>query len=77
MERCISDEDDGDDEVIWDNSYAKSTCKTIMQEYCRTLDRVNLNELLEFERNLTGEVHIWIPMQAGCDVIVRIKLKGR
>jgi hypothetical protein len=45
---------------------------TIMQEYCRTLDRANLNELLEFERDLTGEVHRWIPMQAAYDVMVRI-----
>jgi len=44
----------------------------IMREYCRTLDRITLDELLEFERDLTGEVHRWIPMQAGYDIMVRI-----
>ncbi|MCL2499302.1 MAG: hypothetical protein FWE90_03080 [Defluviitaleaceae bacterium] len=45
---------------------------TIMREYCRTLDKVTLDELLEFERDLTGETHRWVPMQAGYDVMVRI-----
>jgi hypothetical protein len=44
----------------------------IMREYCRTLDRITLDELLEFERDLTGEVRRWIPMQAGYDIMVRI-----
>ena len=47
---------------------------TIMQEYCRTLERTTLDALLEFERDLTGEVHRWIPMQAGYDVMVRIDI---
>lgn len=45
---------------------------TIMREYCRTLNRVTLGELLEFERDLTGESHRWLPMQAGYDIMVRI-----
>jgi hypothetical protein len=45
---------------------------TIMCEYCRSLDRVTLDELLDFEKDLTGENHRWIPMQAGYDVMVRI-----
>jgi len=45
---------------------------TIMREYCRTLDRVTLDELLDFERDLTGETHRWLPMQAGYDIMVRI-----
>lgn len=44
----------------------------IMKEYCKTLDRCTLDELLNYERNLTGECHRWIPMQAGYDVLVRI-----
>jgi len=44
----------------------------IMREYCRSLDRVTLDELLDFEKELTGESHRWIPIQAGYDIMVRI-----
>lgn len=45
--------------------------KFIMEEHCRTLDRCTLEDLLEFEKNLTGECHRWIPMEAGYAVMVR------
>lgn len=45
---------------------------TIMREYCHSLDHVTLGELLDFEKDLTGESHRWVPMQAGYDVMVRI-----
>jgi len=44
----------------------------IIKEYCKTLDRCTLDDLLDFERDLTGECYRWIPMQAGYDVLVRI-----
>ena len=44
---------------------------TIMQEYCRTIDKCVLSDLLKFERELTGEVHRWIPMEAGNTILVR------
>jgi hypothetical protein len=44
----------------------------IMQEHCRTQDRVSLDELLVFELELTGEQHRWIPMQAAYDTMIRI-----
>lgn len=44
----------------------------ITKEYCKTLDRCTLDDLLNFERDLTGECHRWISMQAGYDVLVRI-----
>ena len=44
---------------------------TIMKEYCRTIDKCSLNELLEFEKELTGEIHSWLPMQAGYEIMVR------
>jgi hypothetical protein len=47
------------------------TAKDIMDEYCRSLDHCTLDELLNFERELTGECHRWIPMQAGYDIMVR------
>jgi len=45
--------------------------KSIMEEHCRTLDRCTLDDLLEFEKDLTGECHRWIPMEAGYAVMVR------
>jgi hypothetical protein len=45
--------------------------KYIMEEHCRTLDRCTLDDLLEFENDLTGECHRWIPMEVGYTVMVR------
>lgn len=45
---------------------------TIMKEYCRTIDKCSLDDLLTYEKELTGEVHRWIPMEAGNTVLVRI-----
>lgn len=44
----------------------------IITAHCRTLDHVTLSELLDFEKELTGEVHRWVPMQAGYDAMVRV-----
>jgi len=44
---------------------------TIMKEHCRTIDRCSLQDLLDYERDLTGETHRWIPMEAGYAVLVR------
>lgn len=43
----------------------------ITKEYCKTIDRCTLDDLLDFERDLTGECHRWVSMQAGYDVLVR------
>ena len=32
---------------------------TIMKEYCRKLDKCTLQDLFDFERELTGELHYW------------------
>jgi hypothetical protein len=45
---------------------------TIMKEHCRTIDKCSLDDLLNFEKELTGEVHRWIPMEAGNSVLVRV-----
>lgn len=45
---------------------------TIMKDYCRTIDKCSLDDLLNYEKELTGEVHRWIPMEAGYAVLVRI-----
>ena len=44
----------------------------IMKEYCRGLDRCLLQDLFNFEKELTGEIHRWISMEAGYSVMVRI-----
>ena len=44
---------------------------SIMKEYCRSLEKCSLRDLLDFERELTGETHRWVPMEAGYAVMVR------
>jgi hypothetical protein len=44
----------------------------IMKEHCRTIDKCSLDDLLTCEKELTGEVHRWIPMEAGNTVLIRI-----
>ena len=50
----------------------KINALNIMEECCRSLDRITLDNLLELERDLTGECHRWIPMNVGYSVMVRI-----
>jgi len=45
---------------------------TIMKEHCRTIEKCSLDDLLNFEKELTGEVHRWVPMEAANSVLVRI-----
>jgi hypothetical protein len=45
---------------------------TIMKEHCHSIDKCSLQDLLEYERDLTGETHRWIPMEAGYAILVRI-----
>ncbi len=44
---------------------------SIMKEYCRSLEKCSLRDLLDFERELTGESHRWIPMEAGYAIMIR------
>lgn len=44
----------------------------ILEDYCRALDKCSLGDLLLKEKELTGEVHRWAPMEAGYAVMVRI-----
>ena len=43
----------------------------IMKAHCRALDQCSLQDLFDFERELTGESRRWIPMEAACSVMVR------
>ncbi|MGC2422753.1 MAG: hypothetical protein WA666_00135 [Nitrospirota bacterium] len=47
---------------------------TIMKEYCQTIDKCSVDDLLNFARELTGEVRRGIPMEAGNAVLVRIDI---
>ena len=44
----------------------------IMKDYCRDIEQCSLDELLAFEKEVTGETHRWIPMEAAYSVLVRI-----
>jgi hypothetical protein len=44
---------------------------SIMKEHCRSLEKCSLRDLLDFERELTGETHRWIPMEAGYAIMIR------
>ena len=44
---------------------------TIMKEYCRMLNKCSIQDLLAFEKKLTGESHRWIPIEVGYSVMVR------
>lgn len=45
---------------------------TIMKNYCRAIEKCSLDDLLSYEKELTGEINRWIPMEAGNTVLVRI-----
>lgn len=45
---------------------------TIMKNYCLTIDKCSLDDLLSYEKELTGEINRWIPMEAGNTILVRI-----
>ena len=45
---------------------------TIMKNYCRTIDKCSLADLLNIEKELTGEVRRRIALEAGNTILVRI-----
>jgi hypothetical protein len=68
---CLSDKFDQKGKIVTRKGDVFDAL-TIMKEYCRTLDKCSLDDLLTYEKKLTGEVHRWIPMEAGNTVMVRI-----
>jgi len=44
----------------------------IMKEYCSTIDKCSLDDLFNVEKELTGEVYRWIPMEAANSTLIRI-----
>lgn len=45
---------------------------SIMEAYCRTLDRCSLQDLLNFQEELTGVSYRWTPMKAAYSIMVRV-----
>lgn len=68
---CLADDYERSGKIITRRGDGLSALE-IITAHCRTLDRATLQELLDFEKELTGEVHRWVPMQAGYDAMVRI-----
>jgi hypothetical protein len=68
---CLSDKFDEKGKIVTRKGEDLDAL-TIMKEHCRTIDTCSLEDLLNSERELTGEVHKWIPMEAGNTVLVRI-----
>ena len=68
---CLSDKFDKKGKIIARRGDVVDA-PAIMKEYCRTIAKCSLDDLLNLEKELTGEVHRWIPMEAGNAVLVRI-----
>ena len=68
---CLSDKFDKSGKIVTRKGDSLDAL-TIMKDYCRTIDKCSLDDLLNYEKELTGEVHRWIPMEAGNTVLVRI-----
>ena len=68
---CLSDIFDKKGKIITHKGYAVNAL-TVLIEHCQTIDKCSLDDLLNFEKELTGEVHRWISMEAGNTVLVRV-----
>lgn len=68
---CLSDDFDKRGKIITRKGDVFDAL-TIIKEYCRTIDKCTLHDLLKYEKDLTGEVHRCIPMEAANNVLVRI-----
>jgi len=68
---CLSDKFDKKGKIVTRKGDVFDAL-SIMKEYCRTIDKCSLDDLLNFEKELTGEVHRRIPMEAGNTILVRI-----
>lgn len=68
---CLSDKFDKKGKIVTRKGDVLDAL-TIMKEYCRTLDKCTLDDLLNYEKELTGEIHRQIPMEAGKAILIRI-----
>jgi len=56
---CLSDKFDKSGKIVMRKGDILDAL-TIMKEYCRTINKCSLDDLLNYEKELTGEVHRWI-----------------
>lgn len=68
---CLSDKFDKKGKIVTRKGDVFDAL-SIMKEYCRTIDKCSLDDLLNIGKELTGEVRRWIPMEAGNAILVRI-----
>jgi hypothetical protein len=68
---CLSDKFDMNGKIVAQKGNSVDAL-TIMKEYCKTVDKCTLNDLLNYEKELTGEVHRWGSMEAGNAILVRV-----
>jgi len=68
---CLSDKFDKKGKIVTRKGEVFDAL-AIMKKYCRTIDKCSLDDLITYEKKLTGEVHRWIPMVAGNTILVRI-----
>ncbi len=68
---CLSDKFDKKGKIVARKGGVLDAL-TIMKKYCRTIDKCSIDDLRACEKELTGEVHPRIAMEAGYAVLVRI-----
>lgn len=68
---CLADKYDKRDKIITRKGDTLDAL-TILKNYCRTIEKCSLDDLLKYENELTGELHRWIAMETGNTVLVRI-----
>jgi hypothetical protein len=68
---CLSDKFEKKGKIVFNKGDTLNVL-LIMKEYCRTINKCSLDDLLNYEKELTGEIHRWIPMEAGNNYLVRI-----
>ncbi|MDR1766153.1 MAG: hypothetical protein LBR77_08730 [Lachnospiraceae bacterium] len=67
---CLSDAYERHDKIITRKGEPLDA-GYLMNEHCRSLDRCTLKDLFDYEREVTGECHGAVAVQAGYDVMVR------
>ena len=68
---CLSDKFDMNGKIVTRKGDTLDAL-TIMKKYCRTIEKCSLDDLLDYSKELTGDDHRWIPMEAGNAVLVRL-----
>ena len=67
---CLSDKYDKKAKIIVRKGDTLNAL-AIMEEYCRTIDKCSLDELLDYRQNLAGEIHRQTVMEAAYNILIR------